>query len=103
MKEREEETYGIFKNRIFYVVDIGSIGKENFEFGSTLVDILKRIDDGYMYKSRLVTQNYSDKLAATIAAKASTVQHFTQRLLLSLADSMDENGSQTTDITQGCI
>lgn len=52
------------------------------------------------YKCLLVTQNYGDKRAATIASNALIVQHFAQRLVLSLVACIDDTSAQIRDSTQ---
>lgn len=102
-KAREEEICGLIKNGTFHVVNISSIGKDIRIVSLKFVDTLKPIDDVYRYKIRLVTHYYGDKHPVTIATKTQTVQRSTQRLIFSLAASMDETSPHIRYITQAYI
>lgn len=53
---------------------------------------------GIWYIIRLIVENYGQRELLTTASKAFTVQHFTQKLMLSLAASFDDRIAHTKNI-----
>lgn len=102
-KSRRQELDGLIKNGTFIPVDKKDIPEGARVFGSRFIDEIKRAGQGQRRKSRLVAQNYSDEAATTIATRAPTVQRSSQRLLLSLAISVDGMTAFSRDITQAYI
>lgn len=52
-------------------------------------DELKQAEKGLRSKSGLVAQNYSDEWATHISTKATTIQRYSQRLVMSIAASIN--------------
>lgn len=67
-------------------------------FGLRLIDHLKRIEDGRIKKSRLVPHNYADTKDTEINTKARTIQRSSQRLLLSIAESLKDTRPCIRDV-----
>lgn len=61
---------------------------------------IKYRNGGVRYQSRSIAQNYEDKKSASISTKATTVQRFTEHVLLSLAESLGHTNVHTRHITQ---
>lgn len=53
--------------------------------------------------SRLIAKSYSDNKAAGITVDIVTIQHLTQRIILSMAVLLDYTSSHSRDITQAYI
>lgn len=97
---RREELKGLIENKPFVTVPRAELPEGTRVFGSRFVDDVKKAVQRWRRKSRLVAQNNSGEGATRIKTKAPTVQWFTQRLLLSLAESDLGMKSFMRDITQ---
>lgn len=72
-------------------------------FRSRFVDTIKYANSGAQFKSCLVAQNCTDEEAVSIPTKAPIVQRFIQRLVPSLAASVEGMSTHTRDIMQAYI
>lgn len=72
-------------------------------FESRLVEQIKHEVACVRFKSRLVPQNYGDTSAGYIATKDPIVQRFTQRLMFSLAATLNCMNTYSRDATQAYI
>lgn len=72
-------------------------------FASRFIGQLDRAGHGLRRKSQLVAQKCADQDSTAIATKAPKVHRFSQRILLSLAASLDGMEMFTRDVTQVSI
>lgn len=98
-KSREEEIKGFIENGNFKLVRFSEIAKEIRIFGSRFIDLIKAADNVIWYRGQLGAKEYGEKDAKTIEMRAPTVRRPTQRLLLSLAASLERLCCPTRDIT----
>lgn len=98
-RSRKEEIKGLVENRTSKMVNINGNEKGTRLLGSRFINLSKPIEIGIRYKSRQVAQNYGDMDSATITAEAQTVGRLAQRLVPSLASSLDSNSTRARDIT----
>lgn len=103
IKSRKQELKGLLMNGTFLPMDRAEIPHNTRVFGSRFVDELKRAERGLRRKSRLVAQNYSDEGATQIPTKAPTIQRATQRLVMSLAASIEDMTPFIRDVTQAYV
>lgn len=74
-------------NGTFVPVNKSTVHDGTRIFGSRFTDELKEAELGVLFKSHLVPQNYCDDGASNVAAKAPTIQRFTQRLMFAISAS----------------
>lgn len=72
-------------------------------FGSILVEEIEKVGERLKRKPWLVAQHFGDEGATYSAIKDPTVQRFSRKLDLSLADSMSLMKTYTRDTTQDYI
>lgn len=95
-----EELKGLIKKGTFTPIRTEDINGTHRILGSWFVDEIKKSGDHFQRKIRHVAHNYSDEGACQIATKAPTGQRFSQRVALSIAVSMKDKESYTSDVTQ---
>lgn len=103
VQSRSEELHSLTANGTFEVRDQEQHSRDTCVFGPRFVDEMKQDNVGVPLKSRFVVQNYGDKDACSITTKAPTVQHFTHRLIASLASSVCELSAHSRDVTRAYI
>lgn len=96
---RVEEAEGLLKNGIFELVNVEDILRKAHVFYSRFIDTVITVNSRVRYKSKLVAKNYGDQDAAMIATKSPRVKRSSQRLVMSIAASLDNMSCYTQDIT----
>lgn len=88
------------KNGTFKLVNVDKIFEGTRIFRSKFIGTVKTVSSCVRYKSRLLAQDHGDWVAVTIAIKALIVQQLSERLVSSIAASLENMICRTRDITQ---
>lgn len=88
LQPRRSQLQGLMDEGTFVQIHMSQNDKNHLIFGSRFVDELQNIGDGLLRNSRLVAQNYADDDATAVGTKDSTVQRFSQRVVLSIGSSI---------------
>lgn len=81
-------------------MDVEEVFEGTRIFSSRFVGTIKTANMSVRYKSQLVAQRYGDTDSNTIAMTRTTIKHFTDRFVISLAASLDQIGVHTRDVPQ---
>ena len=102
-QSRQTELEGLKRRETFEIVQMNAIPKRTQIYGSRWVDTIKYIDGKRKEKSRLVSQNFRDRGASTIATKSPTVSRLGQRIAVATAAIIPEHTSYIRDISQAYV
>jgi hypothetical protein len=91
-ESRRKEINELLKRQVFEIITISEVSKNVRIFNSRFVDEIKHSGTSQTYeKSRLMIQTYNDHEKTLMLTQALTIQRMSQRIILAIAASINEN------------
>jgi hypothetical protein len=101
-ESRRKEINDLLKRQVFEIITISEVSQNVRIFNFRFVDKIKHSDTSQAYeKFRLMIQTYNDHEKTLMLTQAFTIQRMSQRIILAIAASINENHHlYLRDITQ---